>query len=453
MINHEGEGRDVNRGLRPTTIGPHVANPPVAAASAGRWDSGSLRDTLFLVTFLLLWLTVTPFVDLGRSDVLDVNTGGSLATMVASLGLTAALAMFLVQTGSLQALRGVASPALIVTLVWFAISAVLSDNADLAIRRLVLAVITLFQACAFLMLPRDLRHFARLLTIGALIVVAFCYFGVLFLPHLSIHQATDFAEPGLAGDWRGTFRHKNDAGGDMAIFIFIGLFAARLWNPVAGWSLVLLSAVFLFFSHSKSPTNLLPAFLLIPVLALRFRSVWMRSGVLLALPVFLCVITIGSVTVPAIRSVISSILSDPTFTGRDGIWSFALENTVARPLFGHGFQAFWGTSALVYNWSSIETWAMRASDAHNGFLNVSVMTGWVGLFATLCWVVLQPLSDLVRARDVDADLQLFFMRVWFFGLCLSSFESLLFAVGRTQWFMMTVAIFGLRLQTLSRLKR
>jgi O-antigen ligase len=297
MINHEGEGRDGNRVRRPTTIGSQIANPPVAAASAGRWDSGSLRDTLFLVTFLLLWLTVTPFVDLGRSDVLDVNTGGSLATMVASLGLTAALAMFLVQTGSLQALRGAASPALIVTLAWFAISAVLSDNADLAIRRLVLAVITLFQACAFLMLPRDLRHFARLLTIGALIVVAFCYFGVLFLPHLSIHQATDFAEPGLAGDWRGTFRHKNDAGGDMAIFIFIGL------------------------------------------------------------------------------------------------------------------------------------------------------------FATLCWVVLQPLSDLVRARDVDADLQLFFMRVWFFGLCLSSFESLLFAVGRTQWFMMTVAIFGLRLQTLSRLKR
>lgn len=78
---------------------------------------------------------------------------------------------------------------------------------------------------------------------------------------------------------------------------------------------------------------------------------------------------------------------------------------------------------------------------------------FAGLFATLCWVVLQPLRDLVRVRDADADLQLFFMRVWFFGLCLSSFESLLFAVGRTQWFMMTVAIFGLRLQTLSRLKR
>jgi O-antigen ligase len=429
----------------PTSVRVVPARPSASA--------GSFRDALFLVNFLLLWLSLTPFRDLGRSDVLETVNDGALINQVAVLSSATALAAFVVRTGQLPALRAIAVPALIVTLAWFAASAALSVNADLALRRLVLALITLFQACAFVLIPRDVRHFARLLAIGSLIVVAICYFGVLFLPHLSIHQASDLAEPGLAGNWRGAFGHKNGAGGEMVVFIFIGLFAARMWSRTAGWTLAMLAGVFLYFTQAKSPLGLLPAVLLIPVLALRVRSAWSRNALLLTLPVVLSAITVGSVIVPAIRSMDAALMSDPSFTGRDVIWRFALDSIAARPLVGHGFQAFWGTGALVYNWNPSESWGMRASDAHNGFLNVAVMTGWIGLLAVLAWVVVQPLRDLGRLRGPEPDLTLLLVRVWLFGLCLSSFESVLFSGGSTLWFMMIVSIVSLRLQTISRLVR
>ena len=44
---------------------------------------------------------------------------------------------------------------------------------------------------------------------------------------ISIHQATDPQEPLLAGDWRGTFGHKNVAAGVMAMLLFLGICIVR----------------------------------------------------------------------------------------------------------------------------------------------------------------------------------------------------------------------------------
>ena len=425
---------------------------PLRAEAANPWDVGPWRDILFLVTFLLLWLGLDPFTNLSSGDVLD-QIGGGLLNQVSTLLLTAVLAAFVAQSGTWPVLRAAASPLLCATLAWFALSAAFSLNAELAARRLILATLTIFQACAFLTIPRDLRDFARLMTIGALIVVVVCFLGVAFLPQLAIHQANDLREPELAGDWRGAFAHKNGAGAEMVMFIFFGLFAARLWNPIAGWTLVGLAGIFLYFSHSKSPLGLLPVVLVLPLVAARLPYLWARFGLLLPLPLILSLMTIGSVTIPGVQEALEMVMSDASFTGRDVIWRFAIDNATARPFVGHGFQAFWGTNDLVQNWTPSESWGMRASDAHNGFLNLSVMTGYVGMALATTWIVVQPIVDQIRTRVADPDLTLLFLRIWFFGLCLSSLESVLFSGGNTLWFMMAVTIVGFRLQASKRLIR
>jgi O-antigen ligase len=300
----------------------------------------------------------------------------------------------------------------------------------------------------FLLLPQDRTHFVRLLTFGSLAVLILCYAGVIFAPGHAIHQATDIAEPQLAGNWRGFFAHKNGAGAGMGILIISGIYIFRTFSRVLGALIVALAAVFLAFTESKSPIMLLPLALLFGVIVVKLRSPAAKLIVAISVPVIVCVLTIGSVASDAIYAVVDKLMSDPTFTGRNDIWEFALDHIKQRPIFGFGYQAFWGTSELVNSWIWTESWGYRASDAHNGYLNIAVMTGLVGLALALGWAFVQPFLDHLRTptQGIDRPLNMMFVQIWLFGLYLSGFESELFNNGSVVWFMTAAAVIGLRLQ-------
>ena len=69
---------------------------------------------------------------------------------------------------------------------------------------------------------------------------------------------------------------------------------------------------------------------------------------------------------------------DPTLTGRTDIWQSVFVSAMKHPILGYGFNAYWrgyeGESAniaLTYGWS--------VSGSHNGFLEVWLSLGSVGL--------------------------------------------------------------------------
>jgi O-antigen ligase len=409
-----------------------------------------VRNFLFLATFLLAWFTVSPFPDLGQSAPAG-GTGGDLASQASAVLMTGALALYVLLKRPQLLARAVTLP-LVLTLAAFAVSAVLSSYPDVAGRRLVLAIFNIFQATVLVLLPYGREHFARLLALAAIIILAACYFGVAVLPQLSIHQATDIAEPGLAGDWRGFFTHKNGAGAGMVLLIFIGIFVFRTWNRSIGSGIITLSAVFLYFTHSKSPINLLPVVLLISYLVPRLRSGVAAFGLIAGVPLMLNLLSVGSVMFAPIHDLIAHVISDPTYTGRDVIWQFALDHVRQRPLFGFGFEAFWGMPNLVADWNYLESWGYRASDAHNGYLNLAVTTGLVGLGLSLWWIVAQPFADYwrVRFQASDRPLVALLLQIWFFALCLGCYESMFFVGGSVQWFLTMTAIVGLRFRTLAK---
>jgi O-antigen ligase len=423
----------------------HAALPGVAGGER------LVRNFLFLAAFLLTWFTVSPFPDLSEPESLAASTGGDFLGQAAMVLLTGALAGFVLIKRAALVPRIVTLP-LVLVLVAFAISATHSAYPDVALRRLVLGVFIIFQSSVLLLLPYGREHFARLLAAGAVIVLAACYFGVAFMPQLSIHQATDVAEPALAGDWRGFFTHKNGAGAAMVVLIFIGIYVYRAWNRSAGIGIAIFAAIFLYFTHSKSPLNLLPVVLLFSYLIQRLRNPLPALVLVLAIPLTLNLLTVGSVMFGPIHNLVEHLLPDPTFTGRNVIWSFALDHVAQRPLFGFGFESFWGMPNLVAEWNYLESWGYRASDAHNGYLNLAVTTGLVGLALTLWWVVAQPFADYWRARVLRPDraLTTLFLQIWLFTLCLGSFESVFFAGGSAQWSLMVTAVVGLRFATLAR---
>lgn len=409
-----------------------------------------VRNVLFLGTFLLAWFTVSPFPDLGDQQAATGGTGGDLASQASAVLMTGALALYVLVKRPPLLTRVVTLP-LALTLAAFAASAVLSSYPDVAGRRLVLAIFNVFQASVLLLLPYGREHFARLLAAAAIVILAACYFGVAFLPQLSIHQATDLAEPGLAGDWRGFFMHKNGAGAGMVLLIFIGIFVCRAWNRGVGIGIVALAAIFLYFTHSKSPINLLPVVLLISYLAPRLRSGFAALALIVGVPLMLNLLSVGSVMFAPVHDLVARLMSDPTYTGRDVIWQFALDHIRQRPLFGFGFEAFWGMPDLVADWNYLESWGYRASDAHNGYLNLAVTTGLAGLGLSLWWTMAQPFADFCRARFQPADraLATLFLQIWSFTLCLACYESVFFAGGSGQWILTMSAIVGLRFRTLA----
>jgi O-antigen ligase len=427
-----------------------IATPEYEATAGAIDGDRALRDFLFLATVLLLWFTTSPFQDLSDPHLLEAKDSGDLISQASAVLLTGALVAFAVFKRTVMVTRAVTLP-LVATFAVFAVSALLSAYPDVAGRRLVLGGFTIFQATLLLLLPYGREHFARLLAIAAIIILAACYYGVAFLPHLSIHQASDVTEPELAGDWRGFFTHKNGAGAGMVLLIFIGLFVSRAWNRFVGIAIAAAATVFLYFTHSKSPINLLPVVLILSYVVPRVRGVVPTLALVVGVPLLIDLLTVGSVLSEPIANLVASLMSDPTFTGRDVIWSFALEKLAQRPLFGYGFEAFWSMPDLLSAWSFQESWGLRASDAHNGYLNLAVTTGLVGLAVSLVWIVLQPLADLRRAcaRGCDPALTTLFVQIWLFGLCLAGFESVFFGGGSALWFLMIVAIVGLRFQAIA----
>ena len=81
------------------------------------------------------------------------------------------------------------------------------------------------------------------------------------------------------------FPHKNEAGATMVLFIFIGLYVARARSLALGGLIVMLSAIFLAFSQSKTAIGVLPlAFILSSIIG-RTRSP--ALGVASSLPCWL----------------------------------------------------------------------------------------------------------------------------------------------------------------------
>ena len=94
------------------------------------------------------------------------------------------------------------------------------------------------------------------------IAIALCFMGVLIAPDLAIHSARDNVEQGLAGDWRGMFRHKNDLAPMAIHFVFAGILLWRTSSRFWGGLVIAGAMILLVMSGGKSASLLLfPALL------------------------------------------------------------------------------------------------------------------------------------------------------------------------------------------------
>jgi O-antigen ligase len=402
-----------------------------------------VRAIAFIGALLLAWISMRPFIDLGDMQLSDGTTGNETWTYVA-FGCFAALTGTLAMRDGSRGLAALLSPGYILFGGWIALSVILSLDPSTSLRRFVLMLCVSAVTASLLLLPRTQTELRRWLVVAILTLLAVCYLGVILAPNLSVHLATDAQEPALAGDWRGVFGHKNMAAAMMAMLLFLGIYVMRAGSWLAGAIAVGLAFVFLLNTGGKSALALCFAVLVLTSLAVRIRSLWFRAVILLTPLLLINLFGIGSVVNDNLAAVARNLPFDASFTGRTDIWTFGLQAAQLRPLTGYGFAAFWGSSA-VQNLPQGMEWAATAAHSHNGYLDITLAMGLPGLALLIAVIVIAPLRNF-HAADLGGNqgpLTTALLRIWLFGLYLSSVESFFLDRSDPLWFTLLVAVFGL----------
>ncbi|WP_244472887.1 O-antigen ligase [Methylobacterium sp. Leaf100] len=404
-----------------------------------------LRQTVFLATLLLAWITLKPFADLSRLDAADLVTGQETVTY-ATYGLLALAGFLLVVRDHGRALASLVLPTHVALVGWLALSVILSQDPTTSMKRLALTAAVMLLTASLPLLAQTRAEFRTLLAVATLGLLTVCYVGLVVAPDLAIHQPRDLMEPALVGNWRGAFGHKNAAAAVMAMLLFVGLAVMRTGGRVSGFAILGLACVFLVGSEGKSAFALS---LLVFVLTGAFAAIRSFRGRLLITvgPIVLMnLFTVGTVMSDAIASIVGALPIDATFTGRTDIWRFVIESIAARPIAGHGFAAFWGTQTLRDLSDDGATWAGYASHSHNGYLDTTLTLGAIGLVLLVLVFVIGPLRNYHRLQTETGNAGPFatmFLQIWLFGLLLSTMESFFFDRGDPIWLMFLFAVFGL----------
>ncbi|MCS3728546.1 O-antigen ligase [Bradyrhizobium betae] len=424
--------------VAPRSLG-HVLHDGLARLNAVQ----AARCLIAIAALLLVLVTLDPFPDLRSEDVATV-VGGRMATAYISWGLLAAVAMLLVAATDAPSLKTLVTPLHVCLVGWLLINIALAENRGVSMQRFVLAVSVTSLAVLLPLLPPTQRAFNLCLGAAALVLLALCYLGVLLAPQYSIHTALDVTEPQLAGDWRGSFGHKNIASPVMTVLVYVGIYLCSAGSFVMGPAIAAMAGIFLIFTGGKTSSVLCLAIYALASLVYVTPGLWLKRILCFAPLIVMNLLTVGSVMSPALGGITRLLPLDPTFTGRSDVWQFALAAVAEKPIIGHGYAAFWDDVTARQTAQGAE-WATSAAHSHNSYLELAVTIGLPGLLLVALVFVLAPLRNFqsAQAHNRSGALAKLFLTIWLFGLYYGTTETFLLERQNPIWFMFALAVAGL----------
>ncbi len=243
-------------------------------------------------------------------------------------------------------------------------------------------------------------------------ILVMCLLFIVLLPGSGIEQGMH------AGSWRGIFWHKNNLGTYGAISgVFFCLSAQAEkesnWRKNLYWLLCSLAVLMLVMSTSKTAlvVFLVSLVLLVACYILRWND-------MLSIPTFLSLFVIGSgISLWLIQSfdkILVILGKGSTLSGRTDIWNSVLYFIKQRPIIGHGYAGFWvDVGQARHVWGAL---GYEPVHAHNGFLDLILDLGFIGLAVFLAIFILtysKLLKAVRRSRDVKMFWPLIFLSMFF----------------------------------------
>ena len=389
-------------------------------------------------------VTFTPFV-----VTFDGNqNSGDLANQLGYSGLAAMVLAAHLMLSDRHVVVSLLRPTWILMAAWLFASALWAPSPANAIRSALFTLLAMTAVTGVYTFPRDGRSFRFVLVVAAMAVLGLSYFGILFLPHLALHDGSG-SEPEHAGLWRGIYSHKNVAGSVIGALFFYGIYLMRARMVWWGLTIAGLSANFVLHTGSKTATGLLPLVTLIVIFGRLIVGRVLLSFCVFAAVVVMALLTLGTIFSPTLDAIVQWAVPGTTYTGRMDLWRFAVEVWHGHEWTGFGLNAFWQTLVVAGTEKNFElSWDPRGSpNAHNGYLDIAISMGIPGLAIAVIMLVILPLVDYARiGRDRESTQLGDTLLMILFYLLLNSFlESFLFERANPVWMMVWFAVVGLRL--------
>jgi O-antigen ligase len=205
------------------------------------------------------------------------------------------------------------------------------------------------------------------------------------------------------GAWRGIFMHKNGFG-SVLVLAAVVYFLRALSEKSSSWLFwLLLACTIPLVILSRSSTSLV-ALLVMLTLCFIYRIFrWqyeLMVSTILASVVIGILATLWLFNFGGFDLILTALGKEPTLTGRTGIWQYSWDMIQLRPWQGYGLKAFWhglqGPSAYV-------ELALTApvAYAHNGFLDILLAIGFLGLSTFLVGLLSAVVKALALLRKTN----------------------------------------------------
>jgi exopolysaccharide production protein ExoQ len=190
---------------------------------------------------------------------------------------------------------------------------------------------------------------------------------------------------GGASSWTGVANGKNGLGliclvfGLACLYRFLEVLreektARRKKFLIAQGVILAMTLYLLFEAHSATSTA---SFVLacIPLVLTHFFRFARKPLIVHAIVIVLLGLTISSLFLNVNTGMVEQLGRDSTLTGRTDIWKSAF-SLVQNPITGTGFESFWIGPRLTKMESLIQ---QTVNQAHNGYIEVYLNLGWVGI--------------------------------------------------------------------------
>ena len=265
-------------------------------------------------------------------------------------------------------------------LIFAGLSIFWSVNQEISTYRWITLLCTLITG-GYIGLRYSLSELIKFLSVFGIYLLLISTLFVFFVPEIGIMNYYI-----IQGAWSGIYWHKNHMG-LLATFINI-LFLINIiisfpsrQRDILFWGLLYLySLVFLYQTDSVAAyltTIFLHGLILAALLWLKFRQRIRRVHYLAVGTLLIVVAAILFINLDQFFAIFNR---NTTLTGRIPMWSYLFDAYIdQKPLFGYGFNAFWYIKSHQEALQQAAGYPDTIIIADNGFLDILVNTGYVGL--------------------------------------------------------------------------